>query len=134
MRRLVSAQMAANPLVIALLLLALFHLLVLLKVLPAGITWGGQFEDYESEFLLPELFALLMVLGFVAIVILKARAIRFSRPNRIVNILTWVVFAFFVLSAVGNALSKVSFEKYFFLPFSLILSLLTFRLAIEKPH
>ena len=58
MKKLISAKLAGNILLAALGVLFVFHILVLLGVLPADIVWGGQITDAQTNLVMLETVAL----------------------------------------------------------------------------
>jgi membrane protein DedA with SNARE-associated domain len=54
------------------------------------------------------------------------------RLGRAVSIAMWLVFGYFVLNVIGNLTSQSHVEKMIFTPVAIVISVLAFRLAIEK--
>ncbi len=48
MTKLISPKFSANILIVSLLLLLIFHILILLRIVPYTIVWGGQIDDFSS--------------------------------------------------------------------------------------
>jgi hypothetical protein len=133
MKRLISAKSAANVLLVAMGALAVFHVLVLAKVLPPDIVWGGRMGDApESNLVVLETTALLVTLLFALIIAAKAGHVRAVKLRKVVHIGAWIVFAYFTLNIIGNLASSASVEKLVFTPISIVLAALALRLAIEK--
>ena len=132
MRKLVSARLAGNILLAAFGLLAIFHVLVLLGVLPPNIIWGGQAAGSPASLRTLELVALLVTLLFEVVVAAKVDYIKAGRFRILVTIGIWIVFAYLLLNTVGNIASAVRFENLIFAPVTFILALCALRLAIEK--
>jgi hypothetical protein len=132
MKKLISAKFAGSVLLIALGALFIFHILVLLKVLPADIVWGGQIRNAQANPILLESIALLATLLFMLIIAARAGYVRAGNLSWAVNIGVWMTFAFLVLNALGNLASPVPFEKLVAAPITIILALCALRLAIEK--
>lgn len=132
MKKLVSAKFSGNVLLIALGALFIFHILVLLKVLPANIVWGGQIQSGQANPILLESIALLATLLFMLIIAARAGYIRAGSLSWAVDIGVWLTFAFLVLNALGNLASPVPFEKLVAAPITIILALCALRLAVEK--
>ncbi len=130
MKKLVSAKLAGNILLVALGLLLVFHILVLLKVLPANMIWGGG-ANSGNLFVL-ETVAILVTLFFGLIIAAKSGYIKTGKFARAVNVLVWLIFAFLLLNTLGNLASGISAENFIFAPITLILAFCAFRLAIEK--
>jgi hypothetical protein len=132
MKKLISAKLAGNILLAALGLLAIFHILVLLGVIPADIVWGGMIQGVPSNLVTLETMALLLTLLFIVIIAAKTGYIRAGKLSGAVNIGVWLIFAYLLLNTLGNLASGVSFEKLLFAPVTILLALCAFRLAIEK--
>lgn len=133
MKRLISANLAGNILLIFMGLLVVFHILVLLKVVPSSIIWGGQIESTSNVFIVVEIISLLLTLAFAIIIAAKLGYIQAGNFKRIVNIGVWVVFAYLVLNTIGNLASGVAAENWFFAPITIVLAFFALRLAMEKP-
>jgi len=130
MKKLISAKLAGNILLASLGLLLIFHVLVLLKVIPANMIWGGQVT--ASNFLTLELVAILVTLFFVLIIAAKTDYIKTGKWTVAVNIGMWLVFGFLVLNTLGNLASGISTESLIFAPITIVLALCALRLAVEK--
>lgn len=132
MKRLITAKMAGNIILVFLGLLMIFHILVLLNVIPASIIWGGQIENTSGSFVALELISLLLTLAFSIIIAAKIGYIKAGNFKGIVNIGVWVIFAYFILNTIGNLASGVSAENWLFAPITLVLAFFALRLAMEK--
>lgn len=130
MKKFVSARLAGNILLISLGLLLVFHVLVLLKILPPGIIWGGQANT--DNLLTLEITALAVTLFFGFVTAAKAGYIRAGKLAGTVNVLTWIMFAYLLLNTLGNLASGVSAENFLFAPVTLIMALCALRLAVGK--
>ena len=131
MKKLVSFKLAGNILITLLLLLIIIHILIMLRVIPYDFVWGGQIKD-EASLVKFEVFALVTSFLFLAIILLKINHLKFMKFRKIINIAVWIMFVYFLLNTVLNFASGVSLEKLIFTPVTIIMSLLIFRLAIEK--
>jgi hypothetical protein len=132
MKKLISAKLAGNILLTALGLVLVFHLLVLLRVIPSDIVWGGRIQGVPENLLTLEIIALLITLFFMLIIAAKADYIQAGKLSGTVNIGVWLIFAFLILNTLGNLASGVSFENLIAAPITIILALCALRLAIEK--
>ncbi len=131
MRKIMSAKFAGNLLVILNLLLMIFHLLIMFKIISYDFIWGGRISDEKSLFVL-ESIAIGITLLFILIVLLKIEVIKIRKYKNIVNIAVWIMFVYFTLNILGNIASNATIEKLIFIPISILFSILTLRLAIEK--
>jgi hypothetical protein len=132
MKKLFSIKLAGNILFAALALLLIFHILVLLGLLPAGIVWGGQIQASGANLFVLETIALFVTLLFMLIIAAKVGYVQAGRLSGLVNIGVWLIFAFLLLNTLGNLASGVSFENLIAAPLTVILAFCALRLAIEK--
>jgi hypothetical protein len=132
MSKFISTKLAGNLLLGSLGLLAVFHILVLLRVLPADIVWGGAMQDSSSSLFLLEMISLLITLLLAVIIAAKTGYIKAVRFQTAVNIGVWVVFAILLLSMLANFASGVAFENLIFAPVAVVLAFCAYRLAVEK--
>lgn len=132
MKRWISARTAGNILLAALGLLFLFHVLVLLRVLPAEIVWGGMIQGGQTNLITLETVALVMTLLFMLIVAARIGYIQVGRLSGVVKVGVWLIFIFLLLNTLGNLASGVSFENLIAAPITIILALCALRLAVEK--
>lgn len=130
MKKIISVQRASKLLSSILGLLIAFHLLVIVKVVPAHIIWGNQIP--EANIMPLELIAIVISFSFLLFVQIKMRYVKMGQKNKVVNVLLWIVGAIFLFNAVMNLLSEVRAENFIFAPIALIMAFLTVRLAIEK--
>ena len=132
MEKIISVKLAGNLLLISLGLLILFHILVLLNIVPANIVWGGQIQGSKTNLLTLEMIALAVTLLFIIVILAKVDYIKAGNFKLAVNIGVWLIFAFLILNTLGNLASGVSFENLIFAPITLILAFCALRLAVEK--
>jgi hypothetical protein len=132
MNKLLNAKLAGNLLVGSFGLLAVFHILVLLRVIPANIVWGGMIQDGQANLVTLEVIALGVTLLFILIIAAKTGYIQAGKLLGVVNIGVWLILVFLLLNMLGNLASGVSFENLIAAPITIILALCAFRLAIEK--
>lgn len=132
MKRLIPVKLAGSILLLSLALLAVLHVLILFRVVPAGIVWGGQIGESPGNLVVLETIALLVTLLFALIVAVKAGFVRTTRFRRATGLGMWLVFAYFVLNTLGNLASGVTAERLLFTPITILMALLALRLALEK--
>ena len=132
MKKLISAQLAGNILLISMVLLIILHILILLKVVPSDIIWGGQITDASNHLTTLETISLLVTLVFTIIIAAKMGYMKADRFKKAIDIGVWVIFAYLILNTVGNLASSVTTENLVFAPITLVLAFFTLRLAIEK--
>jgi hypothetical protein len=126
-----TKRIAAQGILLVLSLMVLFHVLVMVQVIPYGMVWGGRLEN-SSQMLLFEAISIavnLLMLGAVAI---SAGMVKVKINRAILKAALWTMFAVFLLNTIGNLLSNNETEKLIFTPLTLLLALFSLRLAISK--
>lgn len=93
-------------------LVTIFHLLLILKIIPYDITWGGRLTN-DSEMYMFEIISIFINLFLGLTLLIKGNYVRQLLPKKIVNIILWVFVVIFALNTVGNIFAKTNFEKYF---------------------
>jgi hypothetical protein len=88
----------------------LFHILILLKIIPYEITWGGKLKT-DQEMYLFETFSILVNLFFIFVLLQKGVFIKPFLGKKTVSIILWIFLAIFVLNTIGNLFAKTTFEK-----------------------
>jgi hypothetical protein len=99
----------------------IFHLLIIFKVIPYTITWGGRLKN-DQEMYVFEVSSIFINLLLVAALLFKARTFKFKIPILLVDVVLWIFLSIFILNTIANLFAKTDFEKSF--------SLLTLIFAI----
>lgn len=126
-----TKRIATSGLLFILSAIVLFHLLVLLGVVPWDIVWAGRLQD-ASQMLVFETISIGVNLLMLAVVSIYAGILKVNLHPTVIKAALWVMFAIFLLNTVGNMLSNNEMEKIVFTPLTLLLSLFSLRLAISK--
>jgi len=114
-----------------LVLLMVMHVLILARVIPYDVVWGGNIKD-ESQLNVFETSALVITAVFLVVVAIKLDYIEVPKLKRAADLGMWVVFAYFGMNIIGNVTSEVSWEKLIFIPLSVVLALLSLRVAAHR--
>jgi hypothetical protein len=130
--KLISVKLAGNIILTILSLMVILHLLIILKILPSDFIWGGQIDNTQSNLFILEILAIGVTLVFIFFTAVKTGYIKNIKLKIFINIGIWFMFIYFLLNIFGNLASTVLLEKMIFTPVTVVLALLTFRLAIEK--
>jgi hypothetical protein len=104
-------------------LVILFQFLILIKIIPYDITWGGRLKTDEQMYTFVSL-GILINSFFIFTLVQKAE---FTKPifsPKIITIILWIFFGLFIMNTIGNLFAKTFFEK----GFSLITGLYSFLL------
>jgi len=131
MKKWISAKVAANLLLLSLLLLFGLHILILDGVVPHHIVWGGQIRNTAS-LKTYQTIALIITVLFIFITAAKIGYLKVGRLKGVVNVGAWVVFAFFILNTITNLLLGVAFENWIFAPITILLAWLAWRVAANN--
>ena len=108
----------------------LFHLLVLLGIVPADIVWGGRLQS-RIEIIQMESISLLLLAFMAVIVSMKARWI-LPKFYKIADYLVWLIPLLFFLNTLGNTQALNVTERIIFTPITFLLTLISLRIALEK--
>ena len=98
--------------IVLLLAVIVFHVCIILKIVPYNIAWGGRLtNDYEMY--LFETISIFINAFLIIVLLMKGDLIAYKFPHKVVNIILWLFFVIFVINTIGNTFAKTSFEKYF---------------------
>jgi hypothetical protein len=95
-----------------LLAVILFHICIILKIIPYDIAWGGRLTN-DLEMYVFESISILINLFLSVILLMKDNIIKYKLSEKVINGILWTFFAIFVLNTIGNIFAKTIFEKYF---------------------
>jgi hypothetical protein len=118
-------------LMLLLALLMVMHVLLLARVIPYDVVWGGNIKD-ESQFYVFEITALVLSALFLLIAAIKLGYIRAPGLRRAADIGMWIVFAYFAMNIITNLTARSSWEKAIFIPVTIIVTLLSLRVAVHR--
>jgi hypothetical protein len=104
-------------------LVILFQFLILIKIIPYDLTWGGRLETDEQMYTFVSL-GILINSFFIFTLVQKGMFIKPIFGPKIITIIIWIFFFIFFLNTIGNLFAKTYFEK----GFSLITGLYSFLL------
>ncbi len=128
----VSKRVPANILLACLGALAVFHVLVLLGVVPDEMVWGGRATGPDANLFVLESVALVVTFLFAGIVAAKAEYFGPAMTGKLVTVAMWFVFGYFTFGILANLMSSSSLERLIFTPVNLILAILSLRLSMSK--
>jgi len=108
----------------------IFHLLVLFKVIPYQLVWGGRLKSDKDMYRF-ETVSILMTLLFIFFMLIQSNIIDIQLPEMLSKgMLYFMAFLFFV-NTLGNLKSKNKYEKLIFTPITILLSILFLFLSIK---
>jgi len=109
----------------------LFHVLILLQLIPSHVVWGGKIVEPKTILLLVWV-ALLVLLSLGALILMKTKLIPNKWQEKTLNRWLLVFSVYFVLNTLGNLLAESIFEKVQAL-LTLILALSLFKMSKRNP-
>lgn len=123
----IPRDIAVTGLLAAFGLLAVFHGLVLVGVVPSDIVWQSRITSF-GQLLVLELLSLTILAGMIAVV-WRCKTHN-TRPWRVAM---WVISAFFAFNTLANAFASNPVEQIVFTPVTLVLMILALRLSRAEP-
>lgn len=131
MKKIISESAVGKSLLALLSAIMLFHVLVIINVIPYEIIWGGRIRN-RRELINLELISIIVNAIMIFVVLIRTGMAGFSISGRWLRLLFWMMFAFFLLNTLGNLVSLNQVEKFIFTPITLFLSFCSLRLALAK--
>lgn len=110
-----------------------FHFLVLMRIVPYSIVWGGRIGSI-AEMQVFELVSLAVNALTMLAIAGKGRYITLNSATlqKIVTGVTWLMVAVFSLNTVGNIFAQSLAEALIFTPLTFIGAILCCRIAMER--
>jgi hypothetical protein len=124
-------SIAQPGLLILLSLFLLFHFIIILKIIPYNVVWGGRLKS-DKEMYRFELVSIIVNSLFLIIVLVQANFLAINIPTKIITAALWLMTVLFLLNAVGNAMSKNKLEPRLFAPLTIIMALFSLILALSN--
>ena len=122
-------ELAQIGLICIYLITILFHILVLMKVIPYKIVWGSRLKS-DSDMYKLETVSVILNIFFLIIILIISNYIPFSINESVISVLLWVMAALFLFNTVVNMLSKNRLERLIFTPITIVLTILTIVLIL----
>jgi len=123
--------MAQLGLLILLSLFLVLHFIILLKIIPYNLVWGGRLKS-DKEMYRFEIFSILINLLFVIIILVQADFWMINIPNKIITYALWLMTGLFLLNTLGNVTSKNKLEQRLFTPITILLAIFSLILALSN--
>ncbi|RLC56184.1 MAG: hypothetical protein DRH89_06205 [Candidatus Cloacimonadota bacterium] len=131
MKNLISFKLTGKITITIIVLLIIFHVLALLGVVPSNVVWGGQIID-KATVIKHEILRLLGSFIFLAIILEKMNQNKITKFKKLSNVSFWFIYIYFIITSIAKLALAVTLERFIFIPVTVILSVLLFRLATEK--
>lgn len=108
----------------------IFHLLVLIKVIPYTIVWGGRLKSDRDMYRF-EIVSLLLNAIFLLVILFRSGLIASPLSENVLVYILWAMAALFFLNTIGNLFSKNRWEKIIFTPLTLLLAMFAIVMALD---
>ena len=124
----ISKQQSIKIMLVLLSIVMVFHVLVIIQIIPYTIVWAGKLKSYKDmyEFEGSSIFINLML---ILILLARGQYIQLPVSQQFISIVLWLFVLLFALNTIGNLFAKTNFEKFVFTPLTFISSLLLFRIV-----
>ncbi len=93
-------------------LIILFHLSILVNLIPYEITWGGRLKN-DTEMYIFETISILINIFLAWILAMKGNFVKYQFSLSVVHKILWVFCGIFTLNTIGNIFAVKTFEKSF---------------------
>jgi hypothetical protein len=127
----ISAINSAKILFWLFLLVIIFHFLLIFGVVPKDIVWGGKIKDPE-QLMIFEAFSIIVNLITLIFSGVKAGILKLKIGHKFLRVMFWIMAVFFLLNTIGNLFAESITETLIFTPITLLISLLSLRIALDK--
>lgn len=117
-----------------LILLSMFlvlHLIILLKLIPYDLVWGGRLKS-DKEMVRFEVFSILINALFVIVILVQGSFLTIEIPKKIITYILWFMAGLFLLNTLGNVTSKNKLEQKLFTPITILLAIFSLILALSN--
>jgi hypothetical protein len=108
----------------------LFHLLVIIGIVPSHIVWGGRATSAD-ELMRLEIVSISLNALFLVFTLILNGNIKVRMKPLFAKILLWLMSILFILNTIGNLLAKSSIETIIFTPVTLLSSVFCLYLAFN---
>lgn len=116
------SKFANFVLIVLFLLLLILHFLIVFKVVPYSLIWGGRLKTVKEMFWI-EIFSILLNFIFLFFTLEWAGLTNLAMPLKTQKLSQWLILVFFLFSTVGNIFSKNRIERLVFAPLALFITI-----------
>ena len=131
MIKLITSRVATSASLLIFSLVIIFHLLVIVGIIPFSIVWGGRIQS-QTQMITFEIISILINVIMLAVVAIHSRYLNIKINSKIITASLWVMVGIFLLNTLGNLFSENEWEKIIFTPITFLLSIFSLRLALDK--
>lgn len=107
-----NSKTAIKIMLVLLAVVIIFHLCIVVRIIPYNITWGGRLQSDQEMYVFEAISIFInLFLGFF--LLMKGNFIKVQFPETIMNFVLWTFVVLFALNTIGNLLARTLFEKGF---------------------
>ncbi|MCM4170329.1 hypothetical protein DHD32_02465 [Arenibacter sp. TNZ] len=107
-----NSKIAIRLMLWSLVAVMLFHLSIILKIIPYEIAWGGRLKNDSSMYVF-ETISMAINFFLFAILLIKGKYLKEFIPLKFVNLALWAFLVIFGFNTLGNIFAETNFEKFF---------------------
>ena len=122
----ISQNNAIKLLIGLLSIVIVFHFLIIVKIIPFNIAWGGRLKS-DQEMYVFEGISIVINLFLIWVLSLKLKNVK----GKLINIMLWIFLGIFTLNTIGNLFAQTNFEKFFSI-LTFVFALLILRILIKN--
>lgn len=111
-------------------LLAVFQLALVAGAPLGHLAWGGQSRVLPTRLRIGSVVSIVIYALIAALLLERAGLIRLFGDPGFIQIAAWVVFAYFALGILLNAISRSKPERYTMVPVTIVLAALSLLVAL----
>jgi hypothetical protein len=131
LKKVIPQRVATLGLLTLFSLVIVFHLLVLVQVIPYKIVWGGRLEN-DTQMIRFEVVSIALNLTMLTWVAIRSGYLKWEISQRWIQPGMWIMTALFLLNTVGNLFAINDWERWIFTPLTFLLTMFSLRLSIES--
>lgn len=111
--------------------LLVFHLLVLIQIIPYDIVWAGKIKNTQELYAF-ESVSILINASMLFVLYLKFKNIKNNASNKLVNGIIWGFVGLFALNTIGNLFAEAVLEQVLGTFLTLVSAVLCWIIASKK--
>lgn len=108
-----------------------FHLLIVLQVIPYTIVWAGKLNTVEEMYAF-EAVSITINLLLLVVLLLKGGYLKNRLSQGLLTGFLWVFIVIFALNTIGNLMAETQFERLAFTPMTFLSALLLWVIVRKK--
>jgi hypothetical protein len=130
-KELISLLLSLQILGIFSVLTLIFHGLILTKVIPYEIAWGGRLKSTQEMVIFETVSIVINALILIAITA-RIRFLKQSEEPMIFRMIFGITSLLFLINTLGNLYAITDLERFIFTPLTAIATILSFRSALTN--